>query len=43
MTDEDRASHGQFSKALMQSLAQEGAMETQLAQRTATDSRRGHI
>jgi acyl transferase domain-containing protein len=38
MTDEDRAAHDQFSKALMQDLAPEGAMETQLAQRVATDS-----
>ena len=38
MTDEERAAHDQFSKALIQSLAPEGAMETQLAQRIATDS-----
>src|ERR1700689_176574 len=38
MTDEDRAAHDQFSKALMKDLAPEGAMETQLAQRVATDS-----
>jgi hypothetical protein len=38
MTDEDRAAHDQFSKALMQDLAPEGAMEIQLAQRIATDS-----
>jgi hypothetical protein len=38
MTDEDRAAHDQFSKALMKDLAPEGAMETQLAQRIATDS-----
>src|SRR5580704_9449838 len=38
MTDEDRAAHDQFSKALMKDLVPEGAMETQLAQRVATDS-----
>jgi hypothetical protein len=38
MTDEDRAAHDNFSKALMQDLAPEGAMEIQLAQRVATDS-----
>jgi acyl transferase domain-containing protein len=38
MTDEDRAAHDQFSKALMKDLAPEGAMEIQLAQRIATDS-----
>jgi hypothetical protein len=38
MTDEDRAAHNQFSKALLESLAPEGAMEIQLAQRIATDS-----
>src|ERR1700691_1813843 len=38
MTDEDRAAHDQFSKALIQDLAPEGAMEIQLAQRIATDS-----
>src|SRR5579863_9254997 len=38
MTDEDRAAHDQFSKALIQNLAPEGAMENQLAQRIATDS-----
>jgi hypothetical protein len=38
MTDEDRAAHDQFSKALIKDLAPEGAMETQLAQRIATDS-----
>src|SRR5580700_1588426 len=38
MTDEDRAAHDQFSKALMKDLAPDGAMETQLAQRVATDS-----
>jgi hypothetical protein len=43
MTDEDRAAHDKLSKALIASLAPEGAMETQLAQRIATDSWRGHI
>jgi hypothetical protein len=38
MTDEDRTAHEKFSKALIQDLAPEGAMETQLAQRVATDS-----
>jgi hypothetical protein len=38
MTDEDRVAHDQFSKALIKDLAPEGAMETQLAQRIATDS-----
>src|ERR1035438_6967712 len=38
MTDEDRAAHDQFSKALMKDLAPDGAMEIQLAQRIATDS-----
>ena len=38
MTDEDRAAHDTFSKALMQNLAPDGAMEVQLAQRIATDS-----
>ncbi len=38
MTDEDRAAHENFSKALIQDLAPKGAMETQLAQRIATDS-----
>ena len=38
MTDEDRAAHDVFSNALMKDLAPEGAMETQLAQRIATDS-----
>jgi hypothetical protein len=38
MTDEDRAAHDNFAKALMQDLAPEGAMEIQLAQRIATDS-----
>jgi hypothetical protein len=38
MTDEDRAAHDTFSKALVDNLAPDGAMETQLAQRIATDS-----
>ena len=38
MTGEDRAAHQQFCQALIHSLAPEGAMETQLAQRVATDS-----
>src|SRR5579863_10235451 len=38
MTDEDRAAHDQLSSALMKDLAPQGAMETQLAQRIATDS-----
>lgn len=38
MDEEDRAAHDQFSAALIQNLAPEGAMETQLAQRIATDS-----
>jgi len=38
MTDEDRAAHDQFSEALIKDLAPDGAMETQLAQRIATDS-----
>src|SRR5580692_7575969 len=38
MTDEDRAAHDTFSKALMKDLAPDGAMEVQLAQRIATDS-----
>src|SRR5436309_12393803 len=38
MTDEDRAAHDQFSQALIQNLAPEGAMELQLAQRIASDS-----
>ena len=38
MTDEDRAAHDQFSKALMKDLSPDGAMEIQLAQRVATDS-----
>jgi hypothetical protein len=38
MADEDRAAHDKLSSALMKDLAPEGAMETQLAQRIATDS-----
>jgi hypothetical protein len=38
MTDEDRTAHENFSKALILDLAPKGAMETQLAQRIATDS-----
>jgi len=38
MTDEDRTAHDAFSKALIQNLAPDGAMEVQLAQRIATDS-----
>jgi len=38
MTDEDRAAHDELTKALIQNLAPEGAMEIQLAQRIATDS-----
>jgi hypothetical protein len=38
MTDEDRTAHEKFSKALINDLAPKGAMETQLAQRIATDS-----
>jgi hypothetical protein len=38
MTDDDRAAHDKLSKAIIASLAPEGGMETQLAQRIATDS-----
>jgi hypothetical protein len=38
MTDEDRTAHDNFTKALIHDLAPKGAMETQLAQRIATDS-----
>jgi hypothetical protein len=38
MTDDERAAHDQFSKALMKDLAPDGAMEIQFAQRIATDS-----
>jgi hypothetical protein len=38
MTEDDRTAHDKLSKALIADLAPEGAMETQLAQRIATDS-----
>jgi hypothetical protein len=38
MTEDDRAAHDKLSKALIADLAPDGAMETQLAQRIATDS-----
>jgi hypothetical protein len=38
MTDEDRIAHDTFSAALIASMAPEGALEIQLAQRVATDS-----
>lgn len=38
MTDEDRAAHDTFTQALIHDLAPQGPMETQLAQRIATDS-----
>ncbi len=38
MTDADRIMHDAFSAAMVESLAPAGAMETQLAQRIATDS-----
>src|ERR1700759_2748871 len=38
MTDADRVMHDAFSASIVESLAPEGAMETQLAQRIATDS-----
>ena len=38
MTEEDRAAHATFCKPLIKDLAPEGEMETQLAQRIATDS-----
>jgi hypothetical protein len=38
MTDEDRIAHDQFSAAMIASMAPEGALEIQLAQRVATDS-----
>jgi hypothetical protein len=38
MTDADRIMHDAFSASIMESLAPEGAMEIQLAQRIATDS-----
>ena len=41
MTDADRIMHDAFSATILESLAPEGALETQLAQRVATDSWRG--
>jgi hypothetical protein len=38
MTDEDRTAHNQLTKAIVESLKPEGAMEIQLAHRIATDS-----
>jgi hypothetical protein len=38
MTGEDRIAHSAFSEALIKSIAPEGALELQLAQRIATDS-----
>jgi hypothetical protein len=38
MTDADRIMHDAFSTSIVENLAPEGAMETQLAQRIATDS-----
>ena len=38
MTEADRIMHDAFSAAIVENLAPEGAMETQLAQRIATDS-----
>jgi hypothetical protein len=38
MTDADRIMHDAFSASIVESLAPEGAMELQLAQRVATDS-----
>ena len=38
MTEEDRIAHDAFSAALIKSMAPEGALELQLAQRIATDS-----
>src|SRR5277367_3307579 len=38
MTDADRIMHDAFSASILEGLAPEGAMETQLAQRIATDS-----
>ena len=43
MTDEDRASHDAFLKALVKDLAPEGSMEIQLAQCIATDTWPGHL
>jgi hypothetical protein len=41
MTEADRIMHDAFSASIIDNLAPEGAMETQLAQRIATDSWRG--
>lgn len=38
MTEEDRAAHDEFCSAMLKDLAPEGAIETQFAQRVATDS-----
>jgi hypothetical protein len=38
MTEEDRAAHDAFSAEMLKDLAPDGALETQLAQRIATDS-----
>ena len=38
MTEEDRIAHDAFAEALIKSMAPEGALELQLAQRIATDS-----
>jgi hypothetical protein len=38
MPEEDRIAHNAFSEALIKSMAPEGALELQLAQRVATDS-----
>lgn len=38
MTEEDRAAHDEFAAAMLKDLAPAGAVETQLAQRVATDS-----
>jgi hypothetical protein len=38
MTEEHRGAHDTLAKALMKDLSPEGAMETRLAQRIATDS-----
>jgi hypothetical protein len=38
MTEEDRIAHDAFAEALIKSMATEGALELQLAQRIATDS-----
>ena len=38
MTEEDRTAHDKFCAAMLKDLAPDGAVETQLAQRVATDS-----